>query len=84
MQIIETWSISDDRIRAFFLAQNDILQKERNLFYYGQCKIHLTSLPLRKVGRFGFPQTRIAFDGPDQDVEEIHRRFVLQFISAGG
>ena len=84
MLISETWSISDERIRAFFLAQNDITEKENDIFSYRQCEIRLTPLPLRKVGRFGFPQSLVEFEGPDPDTAEIHRRFVLQFISAGG
>ncbi len=84
MQISETWSISDERIRAFFLAQNDIRKLENSIFSCGQCEIRLTPLPLREVGRFAFPQTRVEFDGLEPDVREIHRRFVLQFISAGG
>ena len=32
MQINETWSITAERIRDFFLSQDDILQKEDNRF----------------------------------------------------
>jgi len=84
MQISEVWSISVDRIREFFLMQNDVRQNEEDCFSCGRCVVRMTVLPLRQVGRFSFPQTRVAFDGPDEDVEAIHRRFVLQFISAGG
>ena len=84
MQISETWSIADERICTFFLAQNDIRKLEKDTFSYHQCEIRLISLPLRKVSRYAFPQTLVEFDGPEPDVREIHRRFVLQFISAGG
>ena len=84
MQISETWSISDERIRAFFLSQDDVRQKEDGIFSSGCCGIRLTPLPPRRVGRFDFPQTRVEFDGPDEETERIRRRFVLQFISAGG
>ncbi len=84
MQIQEVWSISSERIRAFFLAQNDVCRKGNDRFSCGQCGIDITPLPFRKVGGFRFPQTRVEFDGPEPDTEEIHRRFVLQFISAGG
>ncbi len=84
MQICETWSITAERIRAFFLTQNDILQNEDNCFSCGQCEIVLTPLPLREMGRFHFPQTKVEFSGPDEDTKAIHRRFVMQFISAGG
>ena len=83
MQICETWSIADERIRVFFLSQKDVIQKENNRFSYGQCEVSLTPLPLRQVGRFRFPQTQVEFIGPEGDTETIHRRFFLQFISAG-
>ena len=83
MQISEIWSITAERIRDFFLTQNDVRRNEDG-FSYGQCEIRLSPLPPRRVGRFRFPQTRVEFEGPEPDTEEIHRRFVLQFISAGG
>ena len=33
----------------------------------------------RKVGQFSFPQTRVIISD-----DELHRKFVLNFISAGG
>jgi len=83
MQIRETWSITAERIRAFFLSQNDVLEIEGDRFSYGQCEVCLTPLPLRQVGRFRFPQTQVEFVGPEGDTKTIHKRFVLQFISAG-
>ena len=41
MQISEVWSISAERIRAFFLAQNDVLQNGDDRFSYGQCEVCL-------------------------------------------
>ena len=84
MQIAETWSISYERIDAFFSAQADLCAEGEGRFTYGCCMIRLTPLPPRRVGRFCFPQTHVAFDGPEEDADAIHRRFVLQFISAGG
>ncbi len=84
MQIQEVWSITPERIRDFFLSQNDILQIEENSFSFGSCKLSLEPLPPRKVGAFSFPQTRVEFSGPEKETTVIHRRFVLQFISAGG
>ncbi len=84
MQITETWSISYERISAFFSGQEDLRGEEDGRYFYGRCEICLTALPPRRLGRFSFPQTRVAFDGPDRDTETIHRRFLLQFISAGG
>lgn len=84
MHICEIWSISDERIRGFFSRQSDVRPNEDGGFTCGRCEIRLTPLPPRPVGRFRFPQTEVSFEGPDADTEAIHRRFVLQFISAGG
>ena len=84
MQISEIWSISDERIRAFFRDQRDVRQKGADRFVFDRCEIRLTPLPLRQMGCFRFSQTKVEFSGPDPETEEIHRRFVLQFISAGG
>ncbi len=84
MQICETWSITAERIRAFFLSQNEIRHERDDRFSCASCEILLTPLPARQVGCFLYPQTRVEFTGSDEDTEAIHRRFVLQFISAGG
>ena len=84
VQISEIWSISAQRIRAFFLSQNDVRELEEDRFLYGSCAISLVPLPQRQLGRFSFTQTRVTFDGPESETAAIHRRFVLQFISAGG
>ena len=84
IEIREIWSVSDERIKDYFLAQGDVRQDEVSSFSCGPCKICLALLPPREVGRFRFPQTRVTFSGPDEETAAIHRRFVLQFISAGG
>ena len=84
LQISQIWSISADRINAFFQQQNDVLQNEDTCYSCGNCEIRITVLPRRNVGRFSFPQTQVDFNGPEQDAVAIHQRFVLQFISAGG
>ena len=84
MQIKEIWSVSFERIREFFLAQSDVRQNGNARFFFGQCEIQITPLPLRQVGQFRFPQTQVEFSGPASDTEAIRQRFFLQFISAGG
>ncbi len=84
MQIAETWSISCEKIAAFFSRQADVRSNENGSFSFGQCEIRLTPLPFRQTGRLRLPQTGVAFDGAEADTEAIHHRFVLQFLSAGG
>lgn len=84
MQIIEVWSISAERIRDFYLSQNDVLQTGYDRFSCGPCELSLTALPHRQMGGFRFPQTKVEFCGPEEETVKIHRRFVFQFLSAGG
>lgn len=84
MQIKETWSISYERIAAFFFEQEDVQAERDGCYSFGRCEIRLTLLPFRQLGQFSFPQTMVEFTGPEADAEVIHQRFVLQFISAGG
>ena len=84
MQIREIWAIPRERIERFFLSQNDVLPNGDGGFSFGGCEIRLIVLPERELGRLRFPQTQMSFEGPKADTEDIHRRFVLQFISAGG
>ncbi|MBQ9662643.1 MAG: hypothetical protein IJV40_05780 [Oscillospiraceae bacterium] len=64
----EIWAIPADRITAFF--QNRIAE--------------VTIIPLenRRLGSLSFPQTRVMITG--ENAEEVHREFVLNFLSAGG
>ena len=84
MEIREIWSISRERIECFFQSQNDVRPNGDGGFFFEACEIRITSMPEREIGRLRFPQTQMAFEGPETDTEKIHRRFVLQFISAGG
>ncbi len=84
MHISEIWSVSDKRIRDFLLSQEDVRSEGEYRFSCGACVLSLTPLPLRKVGRFSFPQTRVEFSGPEEQTKTVHRRFFLQFVSAGG
>ena len=84
MPISEIWSIPEERIRAFFSGQDDVIEAGENGFSCGLCHILITPLPQRCVGGLSFPQTKVVFRGPEPDITDIHQRFILQFISAGG
>ena len=84
MEIREIWAIPRERIERFFQSQNDVRPSGEGGFFFGQCEIRITSMPDREIGRLRFPRTQMEFEGPEADTEKIHRRFVLQFISAGG
>lgn len=80
----EIWAIRRERIERFFQSQSDVRQNDDGVFSFGQCEIRVTEMPERQTGRLRFPQTLMEFEGPEADTKEIHHRFVLQFISAGG
>ncbi len=84
MKISEIWALTPERIADFFRSLPDVQACGEGRFVCGACEIRLTPLPQRKAGQFSFPQTQVEFGGPDEETRAIHRRFVVQFISAGG
>ena len=79
----ENWAIDPSRIRAFFREQADV-REENGLFIFGQCTVTLVPLNGNAIGKWQIPRTQIIFEGSEDDVEAIHRRFFLRFLSAGG
>ena len=82
MVLRENWAVKADRIRDFFRSQYDVTESE-GVFFYKNCRITLTSL-LPQNGIFAVSRTELQIDGPDKEVHEIHHRFFLRFLSAGG
>ncbi len=64
----EVWAVDAERIKTFFREHG------------GEAEV--LSLPERKIGLLTVPQTRVIITG--EDAEEIHRQFILTFLSAGG
>lgn len=84
MLVRETWGLSPDRILGYLRSQADIVQSSELCFRCGACEIRLTVLPSRAFGTIHIPRTLVEFEGEDRDTEAMHRRFFLQFLSAGG
>ncbi len=83
MLLDENWAIKTSRIREFFRCQDDITGSE-NTFYYKNCRITLLPLPPLQTGIFAVSRTQVRMDGPEEELREIHHRFFLRFLSAGG
>ena len=83
MILDENWGIPMDRITAFFSGEPDVIHCGDD-FLFGDCRITLTVLPGHRLGPWEMPLTRVRMEGPDEDVQTIHRRFYLRFLSAGG
>ena len=79
----ENWAVAPERVSAFFCEQTDVLP-EGDGFRYRSCMISLIPLSGHAMGKWEIPRTRVFFEGGDADVQEIHHRFFLRFLSAGG
>ena len=79
----ENWAVETDRIRAFFREQADVQERD-GVFIFGHCTVTLLPRQGNAMGKWQLPRTQIVFEGEDDDVQTIHRRFFLRFLSAGG
>ena len=82
MILEENWAVHPDRVRAFFAEQPDVTP-QLDGFSFGDCTITLTVLE-GSVGPWAMVRTGLRFSGPDDQVQAIHQRFFLRFLSAGG
>ena len=83
MVIDENWGVSVQRVREFFEAQPDVIPQEEG-FAFGRCRITLIPVSGMLLGKWEMPRTRVLMEGPGEEVQIIHRRFYLRFLSAGG
>ena len=79
----ENWAVETGRIRAFFREQADV-HEEDGRFCFGDCSVTLIPQCGRAMDKWFLPRTQIIFEGKDDAVAAIHRRFFLRFLSAGG
>ena len=79
----ETWGIAFPRVNEFFSTQNDVERTGDRSFRYGNATIDLDALPDKHMGSMIIAQTGVKIDG-GEDADEIHRRFYMRFLSAGG
>ena len=84
MRICEIWGITPERIREYLLEEEKLYMTEPGRYTNGSVTVSLNAMPPRVLGAFAFPQTQVMFEGGDKEMEALHHRFVLRFISAGG
>ena len=53
-------------------------------FEGGRCRIAVSPLPARTLGKVSLERTLVTIDGDAQALDEFYRLFTLRFISAGG
>lgn len=83
MNYDETWGIAFRRISEYFSQQSDVEKTDEHIFRYKDSKIELEELPDRLLFSMRTAQTRVKITG-DADADEIHQRFYIRFLSAGG
>ena len=82
MRINENWAVSTARIEAFFNEQPDVSCCD-GVYKFGDCTI--TLMPdMGNIGAITVSRTQVCFEGPDEQVKDIYKRFFLRFLSAGG
>lgn len=79
----ELWSIAPERIEEWLRAQGDVKALPGG-YLCGGCEIRLSPAPGPRLGKYTLPATRVELNGEDSDTDRFHRRFMMQFISAGG
>jgi len=82
MTVNENWAVSTARIQQFFSEQDD-MSFEHGVYKFGDCTITLTP-DTGSIGAISVSRTQVCFEGPDEQVKDIYKRFFLRFLSAGG
>ena len=83
MIIEENWAVDPDRVREFFSAQSDAAEIPGGFAFCG-CSVTLREAEGSLLGKWTMQRTIIRIEGEETAVKEVHRRFFLRFLSAGG
>ena len=79
----ENWAVPVGRIRKFFRTQPDVTEWD-GAFYWHSCRVCVGAAEHTPLGSLQIPRTLIEMTGEEADVDALHRRFFLRFLSAGG
>ena len=83
MILEENWAVDPRRVRAFFEDQEDSIPIPEG-FRLGACTVTITEAESSLFGKWPMRRSILCFEGDDEAVQEIYRRFFLTFLSAGG
>ncbi len=81
----EIWAVPVYRIEEFFQKENNMTSKNSvhgTAYFFKNCQITLEELPANEMLKI--PRTKVVMQGDDKDTKEIHEKFFLNFLSAGG
>ena len=84
MRYEETWAVETARIENYLLKREGAETAGGGIYRCKSCMVKLMPLPPRTLGPVEIPRTRVEISGKAEEAEALHRRFFLQFISAGG
>lgn len=80
----ETWSVSMERAKAFFRAQEDLAEESPTVYRFNSARITLTELKPKGMGMWAAKRIKLHIEGDEEDVNSIYHRFFMQFLSTGG
>lgn len=83
MNYDEIWGIAFPRVSEYFSAQDDVEKTDDGSFRYGTAVVEPEALPDKHMGSMVIAQTRVRITG-GADADDLHRRFYMRFLSAGG
>lgn len=79
MEYSGVWAIPFHSAEEFFRKH---AEEKEHFFQYKNCIIRVEKLP--EKGILNIPQTKVSMQGREEDTKEIHKKFFLNFLSAGG
>lgn len=83
MTFREIWALTPERISRY-------LEKEYGktltdgVCTIGPVSVHVTPLSANEVLIIPVPRSEVVFEGPADETQTAHHRFVMNFLSAGG
>lgn len=83
MKYDEIWGVAEPRIDEYLCAQPEIEKLSSGCYRAIGLEITVDPLPEKDFGSLKFPRTRTVFKGEDSAVEELHRKFFMNFLSGG-
>ena len=83
MNYDEIWGIAFPRVSEYFSAQDDVEKTDDGRFRCGAAFVEPEALPDKHMGSMIIAQTRVRITG-GADADDLHRRFYMRCLSAGG
>lgn len=83
MDFKEIWSIPETRIRQYFEKTYQVSFRD-GACLIDEVRVEIRILPPNAIMKVPIPRCSVEIAGPDEAAEEVHRKFMMNFLSAGG